>query len=95
VHQIACKEENIEIIVMHGPSYPEGYWQVGQSEDYIQAAQVIFPNTNSVQPYAVPGTTYAKEEGGKKIRRFYCPECREAEMIWHAEKSKNPAEPQR
>lgn len=92
VHKIACKEEDIEIIVMHGPSYPEEYWKVRRSEEYIQAAKLIFPNSKSFQPYAVPGSTYAKEEGGKKTRRFYCPECREAEKMWHADKHKNSAE---
>jgi hypothetical protein len=42
-----------------------------------------------VQPYAVPGTSYPKKEGGKIIHRFYCPECREAEKIWHADKNRN------
>ena len=92
VHQNACKKEYIEIIVMHGPSYPESYWQVRRSEEYIQAAKMTFPNANSVQPYAVPGTSYAKEDGGKRIPRYYCPECREAEKIWHADKNKNAAE---
>jgi len=83
VHQNECIEEGIEIMVMHGPSYPDSYWQVRHSEDYIEAKKSIFPNANSVQSYAVPGTSYAKEEGGKKIRRFYCSECREEEKQWH------------
>jgi hypothetical protein len=92
VHKIECKEEDIEMIVMHGPSYPEEYWQARRSEGYIQAAKLIFPNSKSFQPYAVPGSSYAKEEGGKMTRRFYCPECREAEKMWHADKHKNSAE---
>ncbi len=84
VHQKECLEEDTVIMVSNGPSYPEGYWEARRSEEYIQAVKQMFPNANSVFIYAVPGSNYAKQEGGKKIRRFYCSECREQEEKWHS-----------
>ena len=88
VHQKDCLEEDTSIVVSNGPSYPEGYWEARRSEEYIQAVKQMFPNANSTWIYAVPGTDYAKREGGKKFRRFYCSECREQEEKWWHSRTK-------
>lgn len=84
IHQKECLVEDTVIMVSNGPSYPEGYWEARRSEEYPRAVKQMFPNANSGFLYAVPGSDYAKQEGGKMIRRYHCPECREAEQKWHA-----------
>ena len=91
VHDNACSEEVMEVAIMHGPSYPKSYWDARHSEEYREAKKRKFPNANSAFPHAVPGTAYAQQQGGKKIRRRYCTKCREEEKAWHAEWNKKPS----
>jgi hypothetical protein len=80
IHQRECLEEDIEIIVSHGGKPTAETWELLYSEEYIHSRKHLFPNANSNQPVDPKG------ERGKKLHRFYCPECREQERKWwHAQ----------